>query len=149
VSRWVFLADPEAFGWDELVRDGRAVWDGIRNRTAQNRLKDARHGDRVLIYHTSPDKAIVGIARVSENPYPDPTAEDRVVVDIEPVTALARRLPLDEVKGDDVLSGMGFVRMPRVAVHALEPAEWDRVLELSGTDPGTADDDDPAEAGGP
>ena len=149
MSRWVFLADPDSFGWDDLVRDGRAVWDGIRNRTAQNRLKEAASDDRVLIYHTSPDKALVGIARVQGAPYPDPKAEDRVVVDVEPVTALQRRIPLDEIKGDAVLSGMGFVRMPRVAVHALEADEWDRVLELSGTDPGTADDDDPAEAGGP
>lgn len=149
MSRWVFLADPESFGWDELVRDGRAVWDGIKNRTAQNRLREAADGDDVLIYHTSPDKAIIGVARVRSEPYPDPAAKDRIVVDVEPVTALARRLPLEEVKGDDVLSGMGFVRMPRVAVHALDADEWERVLELSGTDPGTASGDDPAEAGGP
>lgn len=149
MSRWVFLADPDSFGWDELVRDGTAVWDGIRNRTAQNRLKEAAHGDRVLIYHTSPDKALMGIAQVVGEPYPDPTAPERVVVDLEPVTALVRRIPLEEIKGDDVLAGMGFVRMPRVAVHALEDDEWERVVELSGTDPGTAFGDDPAEAGGP
>lgn len=149
MSRWVFLADPDSFGWNELVRDGSAVWDGIKNRTAQGRLREAADGDRVVLYHTSPDKAIVGIARVTSAPYPDPKAEDRVVVDVEPVTALQRPLPLDEIKGDPVLSGMGFVRMPRVAVHALDADEWDRILELSGTDPGTADDDDPAEAGGP
>lgn len=149
MSRWVFLADPEAFGWDELVRDGRAVWDGIRNRTAQNRLRDAAAGDRVLIYHTSPDRAVVGIARVVKGPYPDPSAADRVVVDVEPVTALERRLPLNEIKTDDVLSGMGFVRMPRVAIHRLEEDQWDRVLERSGTDPSTAEGDGPAGAGGP
>lgn len=149
MSRWVFLADPDSFGWNELVRDGRAVWDGIRNRTAQNRLREAAAEDRVLVYHTSPDKALVGIARVIGEPYPDPSAEDRVVVDVEPVTALRRPLPLDEIKGDEVLSGMGFVRMPRVAVHAVEEDQWDRVLELSGTDPSTAAGDSPAEAGGP
>lgn len=149
MSRWVFLADPESFGWDELVRDGTAVWDGIRNRTAQGRLREAADQDRVLVYHTSPDKALVGIARVIGQPYPDPAAEDRVVVDVEPVTALGRPLPLDEIKRDDVLSGMSFVRMPRVAVHRLEDGEWERVLELSGTDPSTAEGDSPAEAGGP
>lgn len=149
MSRWVFLADPDSFGWDELVRDGRAVWDGIRNRTAQNRLKEAAAGDDVLIYHTSPDKALTGIARVARAAYPDPSADDRVVVDVEPVTVLARSLPLAEIKGDDVLAGMGFVRMPRVAVHQVSDDEWDRVLELTGTDPGTASGDDPADAGGP
>ncbi|HUG41288.1 MAG TPA: EVE domain-containing protein [Longimicrobiales bacterium] len=149
MSRWVFLADPEAFGWNDLVRDGRAVWDGIRNRTAQNRLRGAAGEDRVLIYHTSPDKALVGVARVIGGPYPDPSAADRVVVNVEPVTALLRPLPLDEIRADGVLSGMAFVRMPRVAVHPLEDEEWDRVLELSGTDPSTAEGDGPAGAGGP
>ena len=149
MTRWVFLADPDSFGWTELVRDGRAVWDGIRNRTAQNRLREAADGDRVLIYHTSPDKALIGVARVIGAPYPDPAAGDRVVVDVEPVAELARPLPLAEIKGDDVLAGMGFVRMPRVAVHVLEPDEWERALELSGTDPSTAEGDDPAQAGGP
>ena len=149
MARWVFLADPESFGWNELVRDGRAVWDGIRNRTAQDRLREAKPGDRVLIYHTAPDKAVMGVAEVTGGPYPDPQAPDRVVVDVEPVTALVRPLPLAGIKGDDVLSGMGFVRMPRVAVHAVSADQWDRVLELSGTDPGTAEGDDPAEAGGP
>lgn len=149
MSHWVFLADPESYGWDELVREGTAVWDGIRNRTAQNRLKEAAAGDDVLIYHTSPDKALIGIARVARAAYPDPSADDRVVVDVEPVTALERRLPLDEIKADDILSGMGFVRMPRVAVHEVSDDEWDRVLELSGTDPGTAEGDGPTDAGGP
>lgn len=149
MGHWVFLADPDSYGWDQLVGEGTAVWDGIRNRTAQNRLREAAAGDRVLIYHTSPDKALVGIARVAGAPYPDPSDDARVVVDVEPVTTLERPLPLAEIKADDVLSGMGFVRMPRVAVHAVSEDQWDRVLELSGTDPGTAAGDDPAEVGGP
>lgn len=133
--RWVFLADPDAYGWSDLVQEGRAVWDGIANRTAQGRLRQAASGDEVLLYHTSPDKALVGIARVARDPYPDPSHEDRVVVDLEPVTALARPLRREEVRADPVLSGAGFVRMPRVAVHAASAQEWDRVLELTGTDP--------------
>jgi predicted RNA-binding protein with PUA-like domain len=149
VTHWVFLADPESYGWNELVREGTAVWDGIKNRTAQGRLREAAAGDRVLIYHTSPDKALVGVARVAGAPYPDPANDARVVVDVEPVTALDRPLPLAEIRQDEVLSGMGFVRMPRVAVHRVSDDEWDRVLELSDTDPGTAVGDDPAQVGGP
>ncbi|NIP83388.1 MAG: EVE domain-containing protein [Gemmatimonadetes bacterium] len=149
MARWVLLADPGAYGWEELVSDGATVWDGIRNRTAQGRLAEARAGDEALLYHTAPDKAIVGVVRVVTDPYPDPSAEDRVVVDVEPVTALDRPLTLDEVKGDDRLAGMGFVRMPRVAVHRVEEAEWDRVMELTGTDLSTAEGDDPTGAGGP
>jgi predicted RNA-binding protein with PUA-like domain len=149
MGRWVFLADPGSYGWDDLVKQGNAVWDGIRNRTAQNRLREARSGDEVLLYHTAPDKALVGVARVTRDPYPDPSAPDRVVVDVEPVTALDRPLPLAEIKADDRLAGMSSVRMPRVAVHPATDAEWDRVLELTGTDPGRASSSDPAEAGGP
>ncbi len=149
MSRWVFLADPGSYGWAELVEEGRTVWDGIANRAAQGRLRQARRGDPVLIYHTSPDKALVGVARVASDPYPDPGHPDRVVVDLEPVTALHEPLPLDRIREDDVLGDAGFVRMPRVAIHEAPDPVWYRVLELTGTDPGSAVNMDPADAGGP
>lgn len=133
MNRWVFLADPDSYGWTELLREGRTVWDGIANRTAQRHLRTCTEGDEVLIYHTSPDKALLGIARVVGPPRADPDHEDRVVVDIEPVRALERPLPLAELKGDAQLATLGFVRMPRVAVHPVPDEHWRRVLELSGT----------------
>ena len=133
MNRWVFLADPEAYGWTELLSDGRAVWDGIANRTAQRHLAACSKGDEVLIYHTAPDKALMGIARVVGAPRPDPDHEGRVVVDIEPVRPLGRPLPLAELKGDAQLATLVFVRMPRVAVHPVEDGHWRRVLALSGT----------------
>jgi predicted RNA-binding protein with PUA-like domain len=132
-QKWAFLADPDAYGWTELVRDGTAVWDGIANARAQNHLKTTRPGDLALIYHTAPDKAIVGIARVTAEVRPDPNAEGRVVVDIEPVQPLARKLALAELKADDTLRDMSFVRMPRVAVQRVSDEEWAQVLKLSGT----------------
>lgn len=130
---WAFLADPEDYGWDELVKAGSAAWDGVKNAQAQRNLRACEVGDVVLVYHTSPDKALIGIARVSGAHRPDPKAKDRVVVDVEPVRPLARRLPLAELKADDVLSGMSFVRMPRVAVQRVTEEQLRRVLELSGT----------------
>jgi predicted RNA-binding protein with PUA-like domain len=130
---WVFLADPEDFGWNELEKDGKAVWDGIKNARAQNNLKKTSKGDQVLIYHTAPDKSIIGIAKVTGEARPDPKAADRVVVDVVPVKKLKRALPLAELKADKVLSEMSFVRMPRVAVQAVSDDQWERVLELSGT----------------
>ena len=130
---WVFLADPEDFGWNELEKDGKAVWDGIKNARAQNNLKKTSKGDQVLIYHTAPDKSIIGIAKVTGEARPDPKAADRVVVDVAPVKKLKRALPLAELKADKVLSEMSFVRMPRVAVQAVSDDQWERVLELSGT----------------
>jgi predicted RNA-binding protein with PUA-like domain len=133
VAHWVFLADPEDFGWNELEQQGEAVWDGIKNARAQNNLRKTSKGDQVLIYHTAPDKAIIGIAKVTGEARPDPKAEARVVVDVKPVKKLKRALPLAELKADQTLSGMSFVKMPRVAVQAVTEQEWDRVLALSGT----------------
>ena len=132
-NHWAFLADPEDYGWSHLLGEGRAVWDGVKNARAQNYMKECRKGDQVLVYHTAPEKSIMGIARVVREAYPDPNADDRVVVDIEPVKPLGRPLTLAELKADDLLAQMAFVRMPRVAVQPVKPEEWKRVLELSGT----------------
>lgn len=129
---WVFLADPEDYGWNDLEKAGSAVWDGVKNAQAQRNLRACEVGDTVLIYHTAPDKALVGIARVSGAHRPDPNAPDRVVVDVEPVQPLARPLPLAELKSDAILSGMSFVRMPRVAVQRVTDEQLKRVRELSG-----------------
>ena len=132
-QRWVLLADPEAFGWTELIRDGRAVWDGIRNARAQRNLSTFRVGDVALLYHTAPDKAIMGTVRVSTEPYPDPNNPQLVVVDVEPVTTFKRPVPLSELRADPVLAEMSFVKMPRVAVQPVTAAQWQRVLEKSGS----------------
>lgn len=127
---WAFLADPETYGWKELERDGRAVWDGIANATAQRNLGKCAVGDEVLIYNTAPDKAVMGIARVTRAAYPDPADARRVVVDVVPVRALQRPVPLAELKADDVLSEMGFVKMPRVAVQPVTATQWARLQQL-------------------
>jgi len=130
-QRWVFLADPNDYGWTDLAAAGSAVWDGVRNARARNNLKKCRKGDEVLIYHTAPDKALAGIARVTGEARPDPKDPDLVVVDIEPVRPLARAIPLAELKADDIMSTMSFVRMPRVAVWPVTDEQWARVLEAS------------------
>jgi predicted RNA-binding protein with PUA-like domain len=130
---WAFLADPEDYGFTELTKAGSAAWDGVRNAQAQRNLRACNVGDVVLIYHTAPDKALIGIARVTGAHRPDPAAKERVVVDVEAVRPLARPLPLAELKADAVLSGMSFVRMPRVAVQPVTDSQLARVLELSGT----------------
>jgi len=130
---WAFLADPEDYGWSHLTDAGIAVWDGIKNARAQNYLKKCAEGDMVLLYHTAPDKAVQGIARVTKEAYPDPGAEDRVVVDIEPVRPLKRPLTLAEMKADELLAQVSFVRMPRVAVQPVTAEQWEQVLKLSGT----------------
>jgi len=131
VSYWAFLADPETYGWTELQRDGHTVWDGIANATAQRHLRSCHPGDRALIYHTAPDKAIIGIAEVTSEPRRDPADERRVVLDVVPRQALARPLPLAELRADTVLRELAFVKMPRVAVQPVTVAQWQRVLSIS------------------
>lgn len=130
---WVFLADPEDFGWTELARDGKAVWDGIKNSRAQANLRTASPGDRVLIYHTAPDKALMGIAEVTSAARPDPKAPERVVVDVKPLKPLKRPVALSELKADPILMQISFVKMPRVAVQPITKEQWDRVLETAST----------------
>ena len=130
---WVFLADPEDYGWNELEAKGEDAWDGVKNAVAQRNMRACSVGDKVIIYHTSPDKAVIGIAKVVGEARPDPKAEERVVVDVKPLKKLKRALPLAELKEDRVLSGMSFVKMPRVAVQPVTPEQWERLLELSGT----------------
>jgi predicted RNA-binding protein with PUA-like domain len=132
-QRWVFLADPTDYGWTELTAQKQAVWDGVKNAKAQANLKRCRNGDAVLIYHTAPDKAIVGVARVVGEARPDPKRPELVVVEVAPVKPLKRPLPLAELKADRVLANMSFVRMPRVAVQPVTAGEWERVMKLSGT----------------
>jgi predicted RNA-binding protein with PUA-like domain len=86
----------------------------------------------VLIYHTAPDKAIIGIGRVDTEPRPDPSDPKRVVVDVTPVRTLPRPLPMAELRADAILGEMGFVKMPRVAVQPVTDAQWQRVLALGG-----------------
>lgn len=132
-QRWVFLADPKDYGWDDLIAEQTAVWDGVKNARAQNNLKRARKGDEVLIYHTAPDKAVIGIAKVTAEATSDPHNDKLVVVKVKPVRPLGRQLPLSEMKADAILREMSFVKMPRVAVQAVTAQQWARVTEVTGT----------------
>lgn len=146
---WVLLADPEQYGWSQLLGDGKAVWDGISNARAQQNLRKCKVGDVALLYHTAPDKAIMGTVRVTREAYPDPNAPERVVIDVEPISALKRPLPIAELRADARLAEMGFVKMPRVAVQPVTSAQWERVMQVSGTDLGSSVGTGARDAGGP
>jgi predicted RNA-binding protein with PUA-like domain len=132
-QKWVFLADPTDYGYPELAARKSDVWDGVKNARAQSNMRKCRKGDHVLIYHTAPDKAIAGIAKITGEARPDPKNADRVVVDVAAVKPLDRPVPLAELKADAVLATMSFVRMPRVAVWPVTEEQWARVLDVSGT----------------
>jgi predicted RNA-binding protein with PUA-like domain len=125
--------EPETYSWERMVREGRAVWDGVRNFSARNALRAMRAGERVLVYHSGEGRAVVGIARVVREAYPDPTAEDPrwVAVDLVPERPLARAPSLAEIKADRALRGIPLVRQSRLSVMELPRAAFERIVALS------------------
>jgi predicted RNA-binding protein with PUA-like domain len=130
---WLVKTEPETYSWERMVREGRAVWDGVRNFSARNALRAMRTGDRVLVYHSGADRAVVGIARVVREAYPDPTAEEPhwVAVDLVPERPLARAPSLAEIKADRALRGIPLVRQSRLSVMELPHAAFERIVALS------------------
>jgi predicted RNA-binding protein with PUA-like domain len=134
-SYWLVKSEPGAYSWDDFVREGSTLWDGVRNSQARNNLAAMRQGDLVLFYHSVHGKEVVGIARVTRESYPDPTSDDArwVVVDLEPVQPLERPVPLAELKADPLLGESPLVRQSRLSVMPFDKAQFEQVLRLGET----------------
>lgn len=132
---WLAKSEPGTYSWDDLVRDKKTEWDGVRNFEARNNLRAMKKGDRVLFYHSVKDKEVVGVARVVREAYPDPTAKsgDWSCVDIVPVKKLREPVTLSQIKADPKLSDIDLVRRSRLSVMALGAAEFKRILQLGKT----------------
>ena len=132
---WLVKTEPSTYAWDQLVREGRTRWDGVRNFAARNHLAGMREGDRVLVYHSGDAKAVVGVARVAREAYPDPTAREGswLAVDLEPAKALAKPVTLAEIKADASLRGIPLVRQSRLSVMPLPAQGFERILALGNT----------------
>jgi predicted RNA-binding protein with PUA-like domain len=124
--RWLFKTEPDEYSYDDLERDKKAVWDGVSNNLALKHLRAVKLGDEILIYHTGNVKAIVGVAEVISEPYPDPSANDEhlVVVNLKPKRRLAQPLTLTEIKGIEELGEFDLVRLPRLSVMPISQAHW-------------------------
>ncbi|HXH17743.1 MAG TPA: EVE domain-containing protein [Chitinophagales bacterium] len=134
MNYWLVKSDPEEYGWNELVRDKSTAWTGVRNFIARNNLKMMKNGDQVLFYHSQTDKAVVGIAKVVKEHYPDPTAakgEPWVAVDLAPLKALPKPVTLQQIKADKRLSDIHLVRQARLSVMPLKKQEFDIILSLA------------------
>ena len=131
---WLFKTEPGDYCYADLERDGRTVWDGVGNNWALKNLREVRTGDRVLIYHTGKDKAVIGEAKVVSDPYPDPELDDpkMVVVDVEPVRAWPRPVKLAEIKADPVFADFALVRFSRLSVMSVESELFKRLEVMAG-----------------
>jgi predicted RNA-binding protein with PUA-like domain len=123
---WLLKTEPSEFGYDDLERDGKAVWDGVSNPVALRNLKAMKAGERAIVYHTGDQKAAVGFASVVRAAYPDPKLRDpkRVVVDLEPAGRLLRPVTLAEIKAMAVFAQSPLVRQGRLSVVPLTAAQW-------------------------
>jgi predicted RNA-binding protein with PUA-like domain len=130
---WLVKSEPGTYSWERFVREGSAVWDGVRNAQARNHLAGMQKGDLVLFYHSGEGRQVVGVAKVARAAYPEPGAGDPrwLAVDLVPVRPLARPVALSAIRADRALAGIPLVRQSRLSVMPLEAAAFERILELS------------------
>ncbi len=132
---WLVKSEPGAYSWDDLVRAGEDLWDGVRNYQARNNLDAMQRGDLVLFYHSVDAREVVGIARVTREGYPDPTTDDPrwIAVDVAPVKPLEVPVGLSQIKSDPALADVALVRQSRLSVVPLGRPEFTRILKLGKT----------------
>src|SRR5256885_4310520 len=130
---WLVKSEPSAYSWVNLVADGKTSWSGVRNFTARNNLRAMRNGDAAFFYHSVTEKAVVGIAKVVREAYPDPTAKegDWSAVDLAPEKALPKPVALEEIKGNAKLKEMALLRLSRLSVQPVTKAEFDEIVRTS------------------
>ena len=133
MAQWLVKEEPEHYGYDQLERDRKTVWAGVRNPLAQKHLRTIRKGDRIFYYHTGKEKAVVAIARALGDAYPDPGdgAGKSYVVDVAPEKRLARPVTLAAIKADRAFATFPLVRMSRLSVMPVSDAEWTRIVDMS------------------
>ena len=134
MNYWLVKSEPFKYSWDQLVKDKKTSWEGVRNYAARNNLRAMKKGDPVFFYHSNEGLAIVGIAEVVKEAYQDPTTDDAnwVVVELKPVKALPKPVTLADIKGDKSLTEMQLVRLGRLSVSAVTPDEYKKVLKMGG-----------------
>ncbi len=131
MNYWLLKTEPGTYSWDDLVRDKKTAWDGVRNFQARTNLKAMNKGDTVFIYHTGDEKAVVGIGRVERESYPDPKDNDWVLVDLSANKPLKKPVTLTQIKSDKRLSGMTLVKASRLSVQPVRKEEYDLIIALS------------------
>ena len=132
---WLVKSEPDVYSWEKFKTEKKAVWDGVRNFTARNNLRAMKKGDLVLFYHSNEGKEVVGIATVSKEAYPDPSATegDWSAVELTPKKALKVPVTLAQIKADPAFEGFALIKLSRLSVVPASPAEFAHVLELGET----------------
>jgi predicted RNA-binding protein with PUA-like domain len=134
---WMVKTEPEAYAWADFVRDGKTVWDGVRNFQARNHLRAMKQGDRVLFYASVTTKAVLGTATVTKEFFPDPKAEegDWSAVELTIGEAFPRPVELATIKAEPRLAEIPLLRQSRLSVMPLPKAHYDLLVKLGGAKP--------------
>ena len=133
MNYWLVKTEPEEFSFDDLMRDGKVIWDGVRNFQARNNLKAMKKGDQVFVYHSGKTKEIVGIAEVVKEYYLD--ASDKtglwVVIELKPVKKINKHITLSQIKIEKSLTALLLLRQSRLSVMPISKANFLHILKLS------------------
>lgn len=134
MNYWLVKTDPEAYSWEQFLKDKKTVWDGVRNYQARNSLKEMKTGDMALFYNSREERKVKGIVRVTKEAFPDPTTTDErwVAVELKVEKNFKKSVSLDEIKKDKVLSGITLIKQSRLSVMPLTESEFARITELGG-----------------
>ena len=134
MAYWLIKSEPSTYSWDQLVKDKKTFWDGVRNYAARNNLRAMKIDDEVLFYHSNEGVEIVGIAKVAKEAYQDPTTTEVawLAVDFKPYKKLKNSVTLVQVKADKRLANMALVKLGRLSVQPVTDAEWKVVMEMAG-----------------
>ena len=134
MNRWILKTDSDVYPFEQLEREGRAVWDGVSNPVALRHIRSMAPGDSLMIYHSGARKEIVGLARVVGAPYPDPKHPEGklTVVEIAAGARLPRAVSLASIKADQFFADLALVRQPRLSVIPVPEPQWNRLLAMAG-----------------
>jgi predicted RNA-binding protein with PUA-like domain len=131
---WLMKSEPDVYGWDDLVAEKEGTWDGVRNHTAAINLRAMKVGDEAFFYHSNIGLEVVGIIAISQEHFIDPTDEKArfIAVKVKPVRKLASSVTLKTIKANPKLADMDLVRLSRLSVGKVTPAEWKEILKMAG-----------------
>ena len=130
---WLLKSEPDAWSWDNQVKEGASMWDGVRNYQARNNLKEMKKNDLCFFYHSVTERSIIGIVKVVKEYYPDPTDKTGrfVVVDVKATKKLKNPVSLDKIKENSKLKDIALVKQSRLSVMPLKKTEWEIIIKMS------------------
>lgn len=128
---WLVKSEPFTFSWERFVKEGTASWDGVRSYPGRKNLREMKKGDQVLFYHSMEGLQVMGIAEVTKEAYQDPTTEeDWSAVDLKPVKALKKAVPLTQIREEKKLQNIYLIKQARLSVMPLEKTEFDHIVKM-------------------